>query len=387
MQKFISRNKETYVKENLEVFPAVAILGPRQCGKSTLAKMLAQQIQPFLYLDLQNREDLSKLQEPELFFRINRNATICLDEIQLIPNLFSILRSEIDAERRNGRFILLGSASRGLVQHTSESLAGRVGIVELTPFTISEINSQKSFDIHRFWFRGGYPDSFLAASDSGSRLWTENFLKTYVERDINQFGLQISSRQVWRMLQMIAHIHGQIFNASKLGESMGVTHPTVKRYLDLLEETFVLRTLPPFEGNLKKRLIKSPKVYVRDSGILHRILQINDFNNLMGHPVFGPSWEGLVVENIISSIGDGRFSFFRTASGDEVDLIMQKGTQIIAIECKATTAPQITSSFRKTLELINPDQTLVIAPVQGQYPAGQGIIVSGLSEAIEMLKD
>jgi len=386
MHKYIPRKQEDFVLENLNVFPAVVILGPRQCGKSTLAKILSEKIDNFLYLDLQNRDDLAKLSEPSLFFRANKEKTICLDEIQLVPDLFSILRSEIDADRRNGRFILLGSASRDLIQKSSESLAGRVGLVQLTPFLVNELQNENKFKLNKFWLRGAYPDSYLASSDSASILWRENFIRTYIERDIPQLGFQIPAQQLNRMLVMSAHSHAQLFNASKLGESLGLTHPTVKRYLDLLEQTFILRALPPFLPNVKKRIIKSPKVYVRDSGLLHRLLQIDDYNSLLGHPILGASWEGMVIENICSSLRDCQFSFYRSATGDELDLIIKKGRNLIAIECKSSTAPKLTKGFWRALETIQPQKTYVVAPVTEKYMVDKEVKVLGLGEVIDELK-
>jgi len=385
MHDLIQRKTEHFVKENLSVFPAVLILGPRQCGKSTLVKMMSDYLQDFIYLDLQNRDDIAKLSEPGLFFQANRQKTICLDEIQLIPEMFSILRSEIDLNRRPGKFILLGSASRDLIQHSAESLAGRIGMIELTPFLISELSSKKDFDINLFWSRGAYPDSYLAVSDKASSLWCENFLRTYTERDIPQLGFQIPANQIRRMLIMSAHSHGQVFNASKLGESLGLTHPTVKRYLDLLEQTFILRTLQPFMGNVKKRLVKTPKVYVRDTGLLHRLLQINDFNSLMGNPIFGASWEGLVIENICSSINNCEFSFYRSATGDELDLIIHKSNKMIAVECKASTAPKLSKGFWRSLDVVKPDKTYIVAPVNETYPVAKNVDVCGLTEVIDLL--
>ncbi|MDD4148537.1 MAG: ATP-binding protein [Bacteroidales bacterium] len=387
MHAFIERIIRPFIQENLSVFPAVVILGPRQCGKSTLIKRMSDTFNSFEYLDLQNRDDLAKLTEPSLFFKANEDKTICLDEIHLVPNLFSILRSEIDRNRRNSRFILLGSASRDIIQQSSESLAGRIGIIELTPFLISEINEIDSFNLNKFWFRGAYPDSFLAISDSASGLWCENYLRTFVERDIPQLGFQIPSRQLLRMLTMSAHLHGQLFNASKLGESLGLTHPTVKRYLDLLSQTFILRVLEPFDANVKKRLVKSPKVYIRDSGLLHNLLGINDFNDLMGNPIFGASWEGLVIENICSSLRNCKFSFYRSATGDEIDLIIQKQDEIIAIECKASSAPKLNKAFWRAKEVIMPKMTYVVAPVSKKYKIKDDIIVCNLSEIIKMLKN
>lgn len=383
MHDLIDRKIEAFVNENLRVFPAVTILGPRQCGKSTLVKMLFQNSKNFLYLDLQNLDDLNKLNEPTMFFQSNQDATICLDEIQLVPNLFSILRSEIDRNRRPGRFILLGSASQDLLQITSESLAGRVGLIELTPFTIEEVARTENFDMNAYWLRGGYPDSFLAESEQGSGLWRENFIRTYVERDIPRLGIQIPALQLRRLLTMCAHNQGQLFNSSKLAESLGVTYPTVRRYIDLMEQTFIVRSLPPFERNIKKRLVKSPKIYLRDSGLLHRLLQINDFNSLMGNPVFGASWEGFVLENILTSLRDCRFSFYRSAVGDELDLVIEQGNRTIAVECKASTAPQVSKGFWNALDTIKPDETYIVAPVPTSYPFKSGVEVCSL---IEFLK-
>ena len=386
MHDLIKRNIEDFVFQNLKVFPAVALLGSRQCGKSTLAKMLSGKIPSFMYLDLQNPTDLNKLSDPKLFFETNPEATFCIDEIQLMPELFSVLRSIIDADRRNGRFILLGSASRELIKQTSESLAGRIGLIELSPFSITEINQKPDFQIRDFWMRGGYPESYLSETDNDSKLWRENFIRTYIERDIPQLGFQIPALQLRRMLSMCAHNQAQLLNSSKLGESLGLTHPTIRRYIDLLEQTFILRTLQPFEGNVKKRLVKSPKVYIRDTGILHRLLQIDSFNDLMGNPIFGASWEGLVIENILSNLRDWSPYFYRTATGDEIDLILTKGNKILAVECKASTAPQLTKGFWKALEDVQAEQAFVIAPVPNAYPIKENVTVCGIADFLKKLQ-
>ena len=388
LHKFVKRRLESEVYKRMNIFPAVLILGSRQCGKSTLVKMLAEERSDFLYLDLQNMADLNKLSEPQLFFEANKHAVICLDEIQLIPQLFSVLRSEIDRDRRAGRFILLGLASQELIQKTSETLAGRVGIVELTPFSMDELMLQNpQTDLKTYWNRGGYPDSFLAASDEASVIWREDFIKTYVQRDLPQLGFQIPALQMRRFMTLCAHLSGQILNASKLGESLGVAHTTIRRYIDLLEQTFLVRVLMPYENNEKKRLIKSPKMYIRDNGILHQLLQINDYNDLMGNPVFGASWEGLVVENICSVFTDCRFSFYRSATGDELDLIIQKQNKTIAVECKASAAPQVTKGFWNAMAFIQPQKTLVVAPISGNYPIKENVFVCGVSEAIQLISD
>jgi predicted AAA+ superfamily ATPase len=379
MQNFIHRDIEGLITKYMEIFPAIAILGARQSGKSTVIKQLASTFPSFLYLDLQSREDLNKISEPYLFFEANKQATICLDEIQMVPDLFSILRSVIDNDRANGKFILLGSASRDLVQHTSETLAGRIGLLNLTPFTFQELQSTEGFTLNRFWLRGGFPDSYLASTDEHSKIWRENYLRTYVERDIPQLGFQIPALQLLRFLQMCSHNHGQLLNASKLGASLGWTHPTVRKYVDILEQTFILRALLPYEANVKKRLVKSPKIYVRDTGLLHRLLQLDDYNSLAGHPVFGSSWEGLIIENIIFSLPDWQPYFYRTSGGDEVDLVLEKGQSKIVVVCKASTAPQLTKGFWNAVEVLRPDHVFVIAPIEGNYPLQKNVTVCSLS--------
>jgi predicted AAA+ superfamily ATPase len=349
--------------------------------------MLAEKEPDLLYLDLQNMADLNKLTEPSLFFAANKHAVICLDEIQLVPDLFSVLRSEIDKDRRAGRFILLGSASQQLIQKTSESLAGRVGILELAPFSVDELQGRiPDFEITKLWNRGGFPDSFLAENDEASTLWREDFIKTYVQRDIPQLGFQIPALQMRRFMTLVAHLSGNLLNSSKLGEALGVAHTTVRRYIDLLEQTFLVRTLPPFEANIKKRLVKSPKIYVRDTGILHHLLQIGNYNDLMSNPVFGASWESLVVENICSAFPGGEYSFYRSASGDEIDLILRKNGKTFAIECKASTAPQPTKGFWNAREVVQPQKSFVVSPIAGSYEIKENVVVCGLNEAIELLR-
>jgi uncharacterized protein len=388
MHDLINRETKNKLLQYLDIFPAVAILGPRQCGKSTLAKMVAKEFNSFLYLDLQNRDDLAKMNEPALLFGANLEKTICIDEIQLMPNLFSILRSEIDKNRIKGRFLLLGSASRDLIKHCSESLAGRIGILELSPFLVSELESENIFINETYWNRGAYPDSYLAKTDEASYLWRESFIRTYIERDIPQLGFQIPSIHLMRMLTMAAHNHSQIFNASKLGESLGLTHPTVKRYLDLLEQTYILRRLQAYHVNIKKRLVKSPKVYVRDQGILHNLLRIKNFNSLLGNPIFGASWEGMVIENICSKFSDCSFYFYRTATGDEIDLIIENAGKIIAIECKASTAPKLNKGFWNAMKTLNPHKAYVVAPIKEKYPISNQVEACNLKEVIiELNKD
>lgn len=383
--KYISRNIIEFVKTNLSVFPAVAILGSRQCGKSTLVKMMQKDDPNILYLDLQNRDDLAKLNEPSLFFQYNAQKTICLDEMQLRPDIFSVLRSEIDRDRRHGRFILLGSASRNLIQHTSESLAGRVGLISLTPFLVDEVDTTEDFSLQDYWFRGGYPDSFMAVDDNGSCLWRENFIRTYIERDIPQLGFQIAAPQLMRLLTMTAYEQGQLLNSSKLASSMGLSPTTIRHYLDIMEQTYIIRSLPPYFKNTKKRLVKSPKIYVRDSGLLHQILRIKSFNDLLSNPVLGNSWEGMVVENVCSVARDAQCFFYRSATGEEMDLVLQYPNRLIAIECKSSTAPSVTEGFWKSVAFLEPTDIYVVAPVESAYPLAEKVTVCNLSEIVAIV--
>lgn len=388
MQKLINRKYADVVEMNRKVFPVTAILGPRQCGKSTLVKMLSGKIDSLVYLDLQNVEDVNKLSDTRLFFRNNEDSVICLDEIQQMPELFNDLRSIIDSNRQKGRFIILGSASPQLIQSSSETLAGRIGFIELTPFLVSELieNNVRPYTMSEYVFRGGFPESYLAENDEASRLWRENFIRTYIERDLPQLGVQLPSLQIRRLLTMFSHMQGQLFNSNKLAASMGVTHPTIRRYLNLFEQTFLVRSLEPYIINVKKRLVKSPKVYVRDSGILHQLLQINDFNQLLGNPVFGSSWEGVVIENVIAEMPEWQPYFYRTATGDEIDLVMVKGDRKIAIECKASTAPQLTKGFWTVLDDIKPEYVWVVAPINDSYPIKENVTVCGLSQIVQEVK-
>jgi predicted AAA+ superfamily ATPase len=386
MHTLIERNAGPVILRDLKNFPVVAILGPRQCGKSTLAKMLKDKIKGFLYLDLESPSDLRKLNDPELFFEANRVKTVCLDEIQLRPDLFPVLRSIVDRTNRKGQILILGSASQTLIRQGSESLAGRISFIELTPFVVSEIARTRGYAESDFWFRGGYPESYLAPDDSVSDKWRKNFLRTFIERDLPQLGVRVTATNLRRLLTMCAHSQGQLLNSSKLAVSLGVSYHTVRDYVDLFEQTYVVRTLKPYEINFKKRVVKSPKVYIRDSGILHTLLEIPDFNALMGHPVFGSSWEGFALENIMTELGDWRGSFYRTSSGNEIDLILEKGRKRVAVEFKASKAPVVTKGFWNALEDLNIKEAWIICPVKDSYPIRNGVNVSGLGHFISLQK-
>lgn len=390
MQAYIKRTIDSHVKKALSFFPAVAILGPRQCGKSTLAHKIIEEFGPSIFLDLERESDLRKLTDPDLFLSAHSGKLICLDEVQRKPELFSTLRVLIDEDRRNGRFLILGSASRELLKQSSESLAGRICYLELTPFLIPELEKQKSriSDIFELLLKGGFPESILPCEKEKSMLWRENFIRTFLERDIHLFGFNISPTTMHKLWTMLAHTHGQTANYSKLASSLGITSPTVKSYIEILAETYMIRVLPPFEANLKKRLIKAPKVYIRDSGILHALLEIETMDNLIGHPVFGMSWEGFCIENILSSISDKwKASFYRTSSGNELDLVLEKGKHRIALEFKASKAPIVTKGFWISLDELQISQSFIVAPVDSAYPIKENVQVSPIKNTIKFLND
>ncbi len=386
MRQYIGRNIESELTKRLTYFPAVAVLGPRQCGKSTLIKELSKRIENFVYLDLQNDDDVKKLDEPNIFFNFNKDKTICLDEIQNRPELFKILRSVIDSYRRNGRFIILGSASRDLIKQSSESLAGRISYLELTPFLLSEIFDEVKDPLYSLWYKGGFPESVLLEADEQSFKWRESFIRTFLERDIPQLGFSIPSTVIGRLWKMCAHLHGQTLNNSKLGEAIGVSHHTVKNYIDILSQTFMIRLLPVYHANIGKRIVKSPKFYIRDNGILNSLLSIRNFNELLSHPVFGESWEGLVIENILSELSDWDGYYYRTSKGAEIDLILERGQKKIAVECKASSAPPTSKGFYIAMEDLEIDEAYIIAPVKDEYPIKKNVWVMTLKGFIDKMK-
>lgn len=381
MHSLLDRNLKTTILGDLKLFPCVAILGPRQCGKSTLALNLKTFLPDMVYLDLENPADLRKLDDPLLYFNANKDKLICLDEIQRRPELFPVLRGILDANKKKGQVIILGSASEELIRQSSESLAGRISYVELTPFLLSEVYHSYD-DMLRIWQRGGFPESYLAADDYSSSRWRQNFIRTFLERDIPQLGIKIPSANIGRLWRMCAHSHGQVLNSSRLGESMGFGYHTVNNYISILEQTFMVRQLQPYYVNLKKRMVKSPKIYIRDSGILHSLLDIESFDGLMGHPVYGSSWEGFVIENILAELPGYRGYFYRTAGGVEIDLVLEKGNRLIAVECKASSAPELGKGFYYALDDLKIDEAWVIAPVKESYSIRGYVKVSGLMEFV-----
>jgi uncharacterized protein len=380
---YVPRKLESESDNYLDSFPAVAVLGPRQSGKSTLAKTVMNRRKAAIYLDLERPSDLRKLAEPELFFDLHKNELVCLDEIQRRPDLFPVLRSVIDERSRPGQFLILGSASRDLISQSSETLAGRIAYLELTPFLLSEVESHPRKG--SLWLRGGFPESLLARSNGESVAWRQNFIRTFLERDIPQLGFRIPAATMQRLWQMCAHYHGQLLNQASLGAALGVSHTTIRSYLDLLSETFMVRLLPPFLPNLKKRLVKSHRIYVRDSGILHTLLDIEDEDDLLGHPVRGSSWEGFVVENILGELPDWRGHFYRSATGAELDLVLEKGQTRIAVECKLSAAPEVGKGFWNALADLSIKEAWIAAPVKESYPIAKGVTVASPEAVIREL--
>ena len=379
MHGYISRFAETEISSALSRSPAVAILGPRQCGKSTTAKMMLRGISS-IYLDLQDRVDRNKLSEPELFFDRYRDQLICLDEIQRLPGFFSVLRSEIDKDRRPGRFLILGSASRELIKQSSESLAGRIAYIGLTPFLLKEVYGIASWSDN--WLRGGFPDSVLSAEDDGSFHWRLDFIRAFMERDIPNLGFSIPVPVIERLWRLLAHSHGQTVNYQKLAAATDISVPTLKKYLAILEQTYMLRLLQPAETNLKKRLIKSPKIYLRDSGILHALLDIESYDSLLANPIAGASWEGFVIENIIAEYRRWKPSFIRTSNGAEVDLLLEKGGKRQIFECKLSKAPKPSRGFYELVQTVKPESAWIIAPVDEAFELKKDVYVCPPSKVI-----
>jgi hypothetical protein len=363
--------------------PAAAVLGPRQVGKTTLARAAAAARPGSVYLDLETAADLARLADPARFLASRRDRLVVLDEVQNAPELFGELRAEIDADRRSGRFLILGSASFRLLRQ-SQTLAGRLAVVDMSPLLLAEITARFE-DIERLWVRGGFPGSFTAGSDADAWGWRQDFVRHFLKVDLAAFGIAVDPPSMGRLWRMLAHLHGQLLNASALSRSLGVSAPTVGRWIDHLVDALVVRRLEPFHANLGKRLVKSPKLYLRDSGLLHALLGVADADALAGHPGAGASWEGFVIEQICARLpAHVPVSFYRTAAGAELDLVIEAGGTRIGIEAKLSSAPTVTKGFWQACEDVGVSQAWVVAPVRDGWPIGDGVeVVSPLALPVE----
>ncbi|QEC76458.1 ATP-binding protein [Mucilaginibacter ginsenosidivorax] len=386
----IARRIEKKVEEALSRSASVALMGPRQVGKTTIALNISDS-GTAVYLDLENNLDLQKIQDINAFHAENSQQLIIMDEVQRIPQIFAALRGIIDKERRKGHkyglFLFLGSASIDLLQQSSESLAGRIAYLELQGIDALEFGTGTIDKLNQLWLRGGFPDSLLASSDRNSLAWRRDFIKTYLERDIPQLGPRIPAVTLERFWTMLAHVQGGVTNASQLAKSLEVSATTISRYLDLMVDLLLVRRLQPWGSNVGKRLVKSPKIYVRDSGLTHALLNIENYNDLLGHPVAGGSWEGFVIENILSTVPDGVIPYYyRTAHGAEIDLVLEfSGREKWAIEIKRSSSPTLSKGFYLACQDIGPDKRFVVYAGQDQFNIGENITAIPLHQIMSKL--
>ncbi len=393
MQGMLERNALKEVINDLKQFPAVALLGCRQVGKTTLAEQISKKLKkPSLYLDLQLTSDIQKLSEPQLFLEKQEGILVILDEIHRFPELFVILRGIIDRRRKKGEkaghFLILGSASPELLKQSSESLAGRISYIELNPFNLLEVNKAKIKDyLDNLWLRGGFPDSFLQNDDNLSMRWREQFIRTYVERDIPEIGPDLPADRIFKLLRMLAFDQGSQINLTKLAGSLAVSTTTVKKYIDILSGFFLIRKLQPWHGNSKKRLIKSAKIYIRDSGLLHSLTNLGHYNDIIGHSICGKSWEGFAIEQIIQKLPyRSEVSYYGTDAGAEIDLIIETpNRETFALEIKRTLSPKVSKGFKNGCEDIKPHKRYYIIPYGDPYPIDKETVAIGLEEFLKLL--
>ena len=380
---YIHRKLEEDILRGLKNNPVVAVIGPRQCGKSTLANYIVNNIhKEHIRLDLERPTDLQKLDNAEWFLSNQKGKMICLDEIQRKPELFPLIRSLVDDWGGNSHFLILGSASRDLIKQSSESLAGRITYKQLTPFLFTEVN--EFITIEEYLVKGGFPRSVLNNNEEDSFEWREDFITTFLERDL-LFWSGFSTQTMRKLWQMIAHLNGQIINYNLIANSLGISPPTAKNYVELLSSTFMLFLLPPFIPNIGKRLIKSPKVYLNDTGIANTMLGIKDFAQLTGHPTMGAIWESFVLNNLKGYFPGLNYYFYRTGHGAEIDIVIEFSDKIIAVECKAGTTPVLSKGNYSAISDIKPETTLIVSPVRSGWPVSPGIQVVSLVEAIELI--
>lgn len=386
------RYAESFLQSLLTQFPAVVLLGPRQAGKTTLAFAAKETHPNAYYLDLELPSSQRQLDDPEAFLQAHRHQLVVLDEVQRQPELFAVLRSVIDQRRRDGeaatQFLLLGSASGVLLRQTSESLVGRVAQVELGPFQLREVYGPNTLcpDMNPLWVRGGFPLSWLATDDAASLRWREMFIATYLEKDIPTLGPRIPSTTLRRLWTMLAHHQGELLDAAKLAAALAVSGQTVARYIDLLCDLMLVRRLSAWSGNVGKRLVRSPKVYVRDSGLVHALLGLRTLDDVLGHPVAGSSWEGFVIEQLLAAAPQAQASFYRTSHGAEADLVLQlRNGQTWVIEVKRSSAPTVSKGFYLAAADVGATRKLLVAPVDTAYPMRDGIEVMNPLAAAHLL--
>jgi len=385
----IHRRAFSIVQSALSRQAAVALIGPRQVGKTTLARVIGDQ-RNALYLDLENREDRDKLASPRLYLDRFEDLLVILDEIHRMPELFQTLRGVIDEGRRKGkglgRFLILGSASIDLLRQSGESLAGRIAYVELPPLTVLEIDAQRP-SLEQLWLRGGFPNHYLAADDAESLALRKDFIRTYLERDVPLFGPRIPAETLERLWTMLAHGQGSLLNAAQLGRALAISTQTVTRYIDLLVDLLLVRRLQPYHANVGKRLVKSPKIYVRDSGLLHALLNIETLDRLAGHPVIGVSWEGFVLETLLAALSWRTHPlFYRTAVGAEIDLVLERPNgELWVIEIKRGLAAKLERGFHQACQDLQPAQAFVVYSGEERYPVAAGVEAIGIREMATVL--
>jgi hypothetical protein len=367
------------IRSALKHSAAVALLGPRQCGKTTLARMLVK-TDSTNYFDLEDPASLRRLDDPQTALSELRGLVV-IDEVQRRPELFPVLRVLLDRPRSPARFLLLGSASPALLRQSSESLAGRIEVIQATGFTAEEIGHQR---LDRLWLRGGFPKSFLAASEPRSFTWRRQFVHTFLERDVPQLGIRVPAPQLERFWTMLAHYHGQIWNAAEPAGSLGLSQPTVRSYLDLMTSVYMVRQLQPWHENLAKRQVKAPKIYLRDTGLLHALLGIRSRAELLSHPKLGASWESFVIEQLLQAFEVDHAYFWATHQGAELDLLLMRGARRIGIEIKRSDAPALTPSMRSALADLRLDRLWVIYPGERRYALHERVTVLPFSAALSM---
>jgi predicted AAA+ superfamily ATPase len=377
----IIRHIQTEILKRLNHYPVVGIIGERQTGKTTLAKQMIPKIdKDVIYLDLESLADYQKLENPELYLEQHKNKCVIIDEVQIKPDLFPVLRSIIDKDRKPGRFIILGSASPKLLRQSSESLAGRISYMQLYPFNYLEINGKRNLFHH--WFIGGFPLAFLNPDIEMAKQWLNDFINSYSQRDLPALGLSANSILIRRLWTMLAHLNGQILNYSDIGRSLQISSPTIKTYIDFFESSFLIKRLQPYYFNIKKRLIKSPKIYLTDTGILHRLLNISDFESLQAYPLIGNSWESYVINQILSLLNaDVELSYYRTQDGSEIDLVFIKSLKPVATaEIKYSSSPSFSAGNTRAINQLKTNVNFIITPGSEDYLMKEDVRVCSLQD-------